>query len=330
MFEIKKEERLLAPIVLFVYNRPMHTEQTVLSLQKNLLAADSELFIFSDGYRNEEDMERVLQVREYLRGIKGFKSINIIERKENQGLAKSVIGGATEIINKYGKVIAIEDDLICAPNLLNYMNDGLDYYEDCSEIWAIGGHNHSFSMPDGYNKKYYLAIRTCSWGWATWKSRWDTVDWELKDFNQLKRSRAKQKEFNRGGNDLFGMLKAQMNGEIDSWAVRWDYAASRQNLFTVYPIETAVANIGMDGSGVHCTPSGRYKDIIPARDIEYAFDKNFLIDQEISKHVFNYYKKDFWHEGWALLSSALDLVGARTLKRKVRKVAKKIVSYKSK
>ncbi len=124
---------VLAPIVLFVYNRLSHTKQTVESLQKNYLADQSELFIFSDGPKNELDRQKVENVRKYLNSINGFKNIVIKESQENKGLANSVISGVSEIISKYGKIIVMEDDLVSAPGFLKFMNEALEFYKDNSK-----------------------------------------------------------------------------------------------------------------------------------------------------------------------------------------------------
>lgn len=321
---LEKEVNNLAPIVLFVYNRPEHTKKTICSLLDNELARYSTLYVYSDHYKTEKDRGNVLEVRNYIKSIEGFKVIKIIEREENWGLAKSVINGVTEVLNEYGKVITLEDDLVFAQNFLRYMNEGLEYYENTPRIWAIGGHSHSITMPKEYKHGYYVAIRTCSWGWATWKDRWDTIDWEVSDYDKIRKDKKLQKEFNRGGNDSFDMLKAQMNHEIDSWAVRWDYSASKQNRYTLYPINTMVASTGMDGSGVHCAPDPRFMDIEPVGVVYYEFDHNIEFNSEIARAVYNYYKKDLLHVCWSYLSNVLDAAGTKKLKKIIKKRAKRI------
>ena len=103
---------ILAPIVLFTYNRPWHTRQTIEALQKNHLASESVIFIFSDGPKTKEDEPKVEEVRKFLKTIQGFKQIEIIEREKNWGLAKNIIDGVTKVVNEYGKVIVLEDDII--------------------------------------------------------------------------------------------------------------------------------------------------------------------------------------------------------------------------
>lgn len=132
----------LAPIVLFVYNRKDHTEQTIEALKKNDLAIESDLFIYSDATKNDVNSDAVKEVREYIKTINGFKSITIVERKNNMGLAKSVVSGVSEIVNKYGKVIVLEDDLITAPQFLRYMNKNLENYEKVEDVISIHGYNY--------------------------------------------------------------------------------------------------------------------------------------------------------------------------------------------
>ena len=163
----------LAPITLFTYNRPWHTRQTVESLQKNILAEQSEVFIFSDGPKNEEDKKKVEEVRNYIRMINGFKKVTLRERRKNLGLANSVIAGVTEIISKYGKTIVLEDDLFISPYFLQFMNDGLNYYKTEKKVASI--HGYVFPVKRKLPETFFLK-HSGSLGWATWKNRWDLFE----------------------------------------------------------------------------------------------------------------------------------------------------------
>ena len=251
----------LAPVILFVYNRPWHTRHTVEALQKNDLATESELFIFADGPKTnatEEQKEKIRQVREYIHKINGFKSITICEKETNQGLANSVIAGVTEIINKFGKAIVVEDDLVTSRYFLKFMNEALDFFENDERIFSVSGYNYSdqtMNIPKSYKHDIYLSYRHESWGWGTWKDRWNSVDWEVSDFKKFCENPKLQKAFNRGGADMSRMLKAQMEGKIDSWAIRFDYALFKQNRFNVKPVKSLVYNIGLT-SGTHFSEGG--------------------------------------------------------------------------
>ena len=244
---------VFAPIVLFVYNRPWHTQQTVEALQKNELVAESDLFIFADGAKTEND-EKVNEVRKYIKTITGFKSITIFEKEKNCGLANSVIAGVAEIINKFGKVIVVEDDIVTSKYFLKFMNEALNFFENDERIFSVSAYTYpakTMKIPKSYKHDIYLSYRHGSWGWGTWKERWSSVDWRVSDFNDFSQNVEFQKTFNRSGADMSGMLKAQIEGRIDSWAIRFDYSLFKQNKFNIRPVKSLVNNVGLDNSGTH-------------------------------------------------------------------------------
>lgn len=249
------QQNELAPIVLFTYNRPDHTRQVLEHLAKNELASMSELYIFCDGPKNERAVEKNNATREVInkeQSLGRFKKVHVRISEENRGLANSIISGVTEVIGKYKRCIVLEDDLITSSYFLNFMNDALNYYEQDKQIWSVTGFSFALKSLQSYPFDVYLSYRANSHSWGTWLDRWETVDWEVKDFASLKYSLKKRKHFNRGGNDLYRMLRHQMRGERDSWAIRFCYSQSKQNKYTVYPKISLIKNIGFDGSGTHC------------------------------------------------------------------------------
>jgi len=166
-------EKVLAPIVLFVYNRPWHMRQTIEALQKNELAEVSELFIFSDGPKSEADKEKVLEVREYIKTIPGFKSVTLIKRERNIGLAQSIITGVTDVINRYGRIIVLEDDMVTSPYFLKFMNEALEFYKDAEKVVCV--HGYIYPIEAKLPETFFLRGADC-WGWATWKRGWDLFD----------------------------------------------------------------------------------------------------------------------------------------------------------
>lgn len=278
---------MLAPIILFVYNRLEHTQRTIDNLKKNYLSDESEIFIFSDGPKNESDAENVLKVREYLKTVNGFKSINFINSHENKGLAKSVIDGVSKIIDKYGKVIVLEDDLVTSKYFLKYMNEALDLYQNNMNIWSISGYTPNIDIPESYEEEVYLIKRGASWGWATWKDRWDMNDWEIKDYFEFKKNKKMKKEFNLAGDDMSPMLDDQMEGRINSWAIRWVYNQFKNNMWTVYPTKSLVKNIGNDLSGTHTPITHKYDVDLYECEINLNYDVN--PDEEICKNFKLFY-----------------------------------------
>lgn len=244
-----------APLALFVYNRPNHTRRTVEALLKNSQIAQSDLFIFSDAGKTSAADESVRAVREYIRTITGFKSVRIVERERNWGLANSIIDGVTSVVNEHGCIIVLEDDLVTSSSFLQYMNDALQHYEHDAKAFSIGAYNFPETMmpiPNDYAWDTYASFRCCSWGWATWSDRWKRVDWNMVDFEAFVRDRDAQESFNRGGPDMTRLLKMQHDRRIDSWAIRFCYAHYANQMHCIYPVKTLVMNIGLDHSGVHC------------------------------------------------------------------------------
>ena len=252
------ENKILSPIVLFTYRRIPN--KTIKSLLKNRLAIESELYIFSDGYKNEIDKEDILEVRKYLKEIDGFRKVTIVESSNNKGLANSIIEGVTKVLDEYGKVIVLEDDLIVANDFLEYMHEALEFYENDKKIWSIAGYAPELPCLKERKDELYLSPRASSWGWATWSDRWQMVDWSVADWQEFKKDKKAIERFNLGGNDMYKMLELQMLGKLDSWAIRWCYSQFRQEKYTVYPVQSKVINDGFsDNKGTH--NSGSYEKL---------------------------------------------------------------------
>jgi len=245
-----------APIVLFVYNRPWHTQQTVEALQKNKLASESELFIYSDDAKNDDARVSVDEVRKYIDNITGFKKITVIKRDKNWGLANSIIDGVTKIVNEYGRIIVLEDDLVTSPYFLKFMNEGLTMYENEDKVASIHGYIYPI---DNLPNTFFIKGADC-WGWATWKRAWDVFEPNgQKILDELKsRGLEKGADFNNSYG-LTQMLKDQIKGKNNSWAVRWYMSAFLKDMLTLYPGKSYVQNIGNDDSGTHCGVSDIFR-----------------------------------------------------------------------
>lgn len=278
-----------APICLFVYNRLEHTKKTVESLGKNDLAEKSELFIFSDGPKdNDTDREKINSIREYLGTIDGFKDVKIIERNENHGLAKSIIMGVTEIVNQFGKVIVLEDDLITSPYFLKYMNEALTFYENEKKVISIHGYNYPVDkvLPE----TFFLRGADC-WGWATWKRDWDLFESDGKRLLAELESRNLMRQFDLDGAYNFsGMLRRQIAGLNNSWAVRWHASAFLANKLTLYPGKSLIENIGQDKSGTHTSSGKTYKANISENPVAVGnipVEENKEARQAIIEYLFS-------------------------------------------
>ena len=245
-----------APILLFVYNRPEHLKQLIASLQANAEAAQSMLFIYTDAARNKADEEQVNKVREVIRHIDGFASIEVIERATNWGLARNIIGGVTEQIRRYGRVIVLEDDLVVAPYFLRFMNDALEAYKDEPQVGHIQAcdFTQDASLPDTFLIKF-----TGSWGWATWERAWQHFNPDGQALLYELEGRRLTRRFDFNGNYRFTrMLRRQVQGKNNSWAIRWNASLFLKDILSLNVGRSLVQNNGFDGSGTHCGGGNLY------------------------------------------------------------------------
>lgn len=251
----------LAPIVLFVYNRPAHTHRTVEALLKNEEAKESDLIIYSDAPKENAAAETVREVREYISSITGFRSVSIVERDRNYGLANSIIDGVTTVVNQYGRIIVLEDDLVVTPHFLDFMNSALDKYENEQRVIQISG--YMFPVKVKIKEDALFLPLTTSWGWSTWRRAWQRFDPDAKGYAQVKADMALRDRFNlNGAYDYFSMLEAQLEGRVDSWAIRWYLATFLFEGLTLFPRQSLVNNVGLDGTGTHGDRTNRMSNII--------------------------------------------------------------------
>jgi GT2 family glycosyltransferase len=241
----------LATIALFAYNRPMHVRRTVESLLANELAVASDLYIFSDGPKSLAQQPVIADVRRYAKSVSGFRSVTVVERDENRGLANSIIDGTTRLTTEFGRVIVLEDDLVVSPRFLEYMNRALDRYQSEDAVMQVSG--YMFPIDIAADTDAFFMPFTTSWGWATWQRAWRHFDPAMKAFDALATNRQLRDSFNLyGAYDYFHLLERQRRGRIDSWAIRWYLSVFMRGGLTLYPARALVRNTGFDGSGTHC------------------------------------------------------------------------------
>jgi hypothetical protein len=240
----------LSPVVLFVYNRLWHARQTIEALQRNSLAKESELFIFSDAPKNKTAEDGVKQVRKYIKTIEGFKSVTIVERKQNFGLSRSIVCGITQVVNRFGRVIIVEDDVVTSPYFLRYMNDGLSFYENEEKVSSICGYMYPIKIK---NYETFLFRVITVWGWATWKRGWDLLQSDASTLlRNLEESKLTKKFDVEGAYAYTRMLKRQIKGEVDSWCICWYASLFLKGKLSLYPFKSLAKNIGFDCSGTNC------------------------------------------------------------------------------
>ena len=319
----------LAPIVLTVYNRPWHTEQTLRALQNNDLADQSILYVYSDGPKHlalQDDLEKIEQVRKLVKSEKWCKEVHLIESKQNIGLVNSFVKSITEVVNKHGKVIVLEDDQITSKGFLKFLNEALEIYKDETQVMHIS----AYMYPAKFISKestFFLNIQSCP-GWATWKRAWDLYNHDavdhLKYFSQDKKLK---KKFDIEGHAYFFKQLVLNAGPINySWAVRWYASCLRANGLSLFPAKSLVQNIGLDGTGVHCGPTTMYD----VETVDYLeINKVPIIENiKIRKSVDQFYKMNLKKKRSISVKSnavsALRLIGAGKIKTGLRWIMRRI------
>ncbi|HYF67852.1 MAG TPA: hypothetical protein VD884_06945 [Ohtaekwangia sp.] len=271
----------IAPVVLFVYKRLTQTQATVDALKKNILASDTDLYIYSDGPKTAADVEAITVLRTYLKSITGFKSITIRESGKNNGLATSIISGVSEIVNRYGRVIVLEDDIMTSVYFLKFMNDALNTYEDEEAVKSISGYMypHQTQLPD----TFFFNVPLC-WGWATWKRAWDQYN-DSADFHITHLTKTNQwKAFNKfGGGYLERQLRKNATGKMNTWFIYWHASVFFHRGYCLYPGITLVENTGFDSSGEHGASTGVYFSPVSTREIQV--EKQPLIENAVATRI---------------------------------------------
>lgn len=297
-----------APIALFTYKRLRHTQQTIEALRRNELAGESDLFIFSDGPRIGRDLRPVNEVRDYIKRIDGFRRVTVIERDRNLGLAVSIISGVTEIVQQYGKIIVLEDDMVTSPYFLTYMNEALALYQDDERVISI--HGYLYPLRARLPETFFLLGADC-WGWATWKRGWGLFESDGEKLLQELTQRRLLERFNLYGVYPYArMLRDQIKKKNDSWAVRWYASALLNDKLTLYPGQSLVQNIGLDRSGMHCKSTYAFDTALSSkpicvRRIELAENNDAL------KEVIRYFKAQKFSHATALLGRVKELLCRR-------------------
>ncbi|MEO7211851.1 sugar transferase [Mucilaginibacter sp.] len=256
-----------APIALFAYNRPGHTRRTIEALQKNLLAAESRMFIFCDGAKTEADNAAVEQVKQIAHATSGFLSVKVIERKQNLGLANSIISGVTQLVKEYGTAIVFEDDLISSPHTLQYFNDALERYASEEKVMHISAYMLPIAL-DNLTETFFFRA-AFSWGWATWARAWDNFEPDVdKLMQQFDKEKTSQFSIEHTMNFWKQMLDFKA-GRNNSWAIRWYASVFLKQGLTLNPLHSLVHNIGHDGSGTHSNIENTYQVQIAQKRVKY-------------------------------------------------------------
>lgn len=299
----------LTPVAFLVYNRPEHTREVLKGLQKNNI---SKLYVFSDGIKDEKDKDSVSKVRNIIDSIDWCET-EIIKSERNKGLANSIVYGINYVLERHTRIIVLEDDCIPSDDFGAFMEKCFDKYENNEKVMNVTGYSLPINIPDNYSYDIYFSYRSSSWGWGTWRRAWKYFDRNKSILEEIESSYNLRKKVNRAGEDLIPMLKNQINGKLDSWAVFWSINIIKNNGVCVNPVKSKIKNIGHDGTGIHCGTNNRYEVKIIKENINLLnLPSEIIIDDEIIKR----YKK-FFH---------INVIGDK-IKRIIVIILKKLAIY---
>jgi len=309
----------LAPVGVSTYIRLEHLKQTISALQHNTLAKESKLYVFSDAARLGDE-KKVEKVRRYLCNISGFREVNIIERDTNDRVFNNR-DGIRQLLEQYGNIIFLEEDIVTAPGFLKFMNEALVYYKKSKDILSVSGYTPPLSSLNSYRNDVYKLTRFNAWGFATWRDKFDPFGFDINEHgveNYIKNSDFKEK-FNQNGEDLYEMLMQEYNGNLDALDVKIMFYEFKYNKHTIYPRKSLVQNIGHDGSGIHCGVSNKFhhKELW-SKVGEFKFIKDLKIDENIVKENYKFRRLD-WYYKFIILSKKYKIFPLlRYLKRRVK------------
>ena len=242
--------KVWAPIALFIYKRPDHTRRTIMQLQSCVGFDESPIYVFADGPRQSRDIPAIQATRSEARRLLGDRAV-FMERETNAGVDISVIAGVTELCERYGRVVAVEDDLVVSRHFLEFLNAGLTKYENEPRLMQVCGHMFDVPILRDSRDAVFLPMIS-SWGWATWKRAWDLYDPAAHGWTERLRDKRERKRFDLDGNFGYAtMLSRQMRCAVPAWDIRWYYSLFVRDGLAVYPPQTLVLNEGFDGTGTH-------------------------------------------------------------------------------
>ena len=281
---------MLAPVIIFAYNRPVHLQNCLNSLFSNSEAKHSEFFVKIDGPKNEYDKKMQSKIINLLEEAEISYDIKYELNSINLGLANSIISGLTQIFEKFDSAIILEDDLEVSKFFLKFCNEGLNKYKLNPTVASIQGFSYKLKNP--LQSPYFLRGADC-WGWATWRDRWLLFDSDSeKLLNEIKLQKLNKLFDMNGAFPYSRMLERQARGEINSWAIRWHASMFLKNMISLYPNQTLVKNKGFDGSGTHMGKSQGFESNFPHEaidisDIEICESKNAF--HEVKNFLRTYY-----------------------------------------
>lgn len=314
------------PIILFAYNRPVHTLRVLEALKCNTLAEQSHLHIFVDGPKADasaQTIEQIDEVREVVKRDKWCGSVEYHISQTNIGCRDSIINGISEVLKESDAVIVLEDDIITSPHFLSYMNGALEYYKDMQSVFSISGWNYPenrLNLPENYKYDVYLSLRLLNWGWGTWRNRWNKVDWSKDFISDFLSDTTLVEAFNRAGDDMSIMLQDEYEGRSDAWDIQFAYNHFKQGAYSIVPCVSYTQNIGLDGTGSHCGTTEKLNNDLSRCSSNVCYLDTLYLDKRIINAFYNINcrtKRPIWQKSINFISRKLGLNPPFVIKKKI-------------
>lgn len=279
-----------APILISVYSRLEYLRQLVNLLKINPISQYSVLYIVSDAAYRPLDQPKIDAVRTYISQIDGFQRIIPILREKNLGSFLSVSGALDHALFEHGKCIFLEDDNIISKNFLDFLNDGLDFYRDEQSVFSVSAYNYPIQVPETYAHDVYKWQGFSAWGAGLWLDRWRAVDWEMTGFNDLAQDKYKRRKLALAGEHLYPMIVHYQNRGHKIIDFIISYYMVQNNLYSIFPVESKVRNLGHDGTGEHSGITNLYANQSMDTGIHYSLKRDLQPDERINRILRMYFR----------------------------------------
>lgn len=285
----------IAPIIIFTYNRPDHLKRTLDSLSRNPLSRESVLYVFCDGAKdNDSDANKgkIERTRLIAHGAEGFKDVHVVERERNYGLARNIVDAVTRIVNEYGRVITLEDDVVTSSGFLRYMNDALETYKDEEKVMHISAYMypHKGRLPE----TFFFPVPYPGGGWATWARAWKYYNDDTETLYEQWKDRWNEFDV-LGGDYLSRQLIANKKGTLRTWFVKWHAVMMSRKALTLYPHQSLTNNIGFDNQATNCSPTSQFdvKELAESVRVDKVPVK---VSRKASRIIYDFYQGHWYNK----------------------------------
>jgi hypothetical protein len=271
------------PILLVVFNRPLHTAKVLDQIAK---VGPKYLYVVADGPRftHPGDRAKIDEVRQIV-----FSKVNwdcelkTFFRTDNVGCGRGPSEGISWFFEQVDEGIILEDD--CLPDLsfFSYCEKLLAHFRDDTRIMHISGSN----FQDGKRRSegsYYFSMFCHVWGWATWKRAWQKFSPRMDNIENMNLDfyHAPKRELK------YWQLHFQdAVSRTDIWDYHWNFAVWKFKGASIIPNVNLVENIGFDATGTHTSNSHSYliKNASALTEVHHPPYKE--IDFDADRYTFN-------------------------------------------